>query len=184
MLLLSTTALLCHCIPISELETSQHLSREEANLLNAIHQRMRIMQDEAAKPTAMRNISVDSYDVVILQIVAPDTGYYHLQLEDRNGDVVFIVSVRHTYGSQRNVLVLNTRKSGIWGHEVMPSGFKFKPGDATTIIVVKKDEAFLVVQDNVKIALFLYRLDPDTVRRIEVKSVGSEVAEDAFLDVW
>ena len=168
LLLLSTAALLCHCIPASELEAKDDLScKQIPTEFNYVIQRRKCITqlDDASTPGAKIILSLDEFKIgyaVALRILAPDTGYYHVQFKDGDGNLVFLISVRHSYRHERNTLVLNTKENGKWGREVRPTGFKFEPGVFSYMLITTTEEGFRLQQQihegSSEIAFFPYRL--------------------------
>ena len=199
LLLLSTAALLCHCIPASKLE-----AKEEAKLLNAFFQRLQIMQDASPSPPPLfgdevlgqaspnqHSIRPDRFsvgDTVTYHFLAPETGRVYLDLLDDDGNnVILHVDARYDWSSSRNTLVLNTFQNGAWQTEARPTGFDFSPNTAVTVMVRAKETGFSIFTGKceTQIALFPYRsgLSVESVSRIRVTSEGNEAAKSVNLGI-
>ena len=187
-LLLASSAFFCHCTfdePTTAPQrggTGKELSRLE--VMKAYYQKLAIMQSSSIE----HNLVLDDFKVgyeVALQIKAPDTGLFALNLNGTGEDVVLHIVARYDWLGERNVLVLNTFQGGRWESEVRPNGFNFQPGINMTLDVVAKSGGFDVLQDNELIVTFPYRsgLPVDSVRRIGVISVDNQSAQNAHLTV-
>ena len=187
-LLLASNALFCHCtsyqpttIPRPE-GTGKESNRLE--VMKAYYQNLAIMQSSSIE----HNLVLDDFKVgyeVSLQIKAPNTGLFALNLYSTGDNIVLHIVARYDWLGERNVLVLNTFQGGSWESEVRPTGFNFQPGITMTLDVVAKSGGFDVLQDNRLIVSFPYRsgLPVDSVRHIRVISVDNQSARNAHLTI-
>ena len=130
-LLLASSAFLCHCTsdwPTTAPQrggTGKELSQLE--VMKAYYQNLAIMQSSSIK----HNLILDDFKVgyeVSLQIKAPNTGRFALNLYGTGENIVLHIIARYNWLGERNVLVLNTFQGGRWVKEVRPTGFNFQPG--------------------------------------------------------
>ena len=126
----------------------------------------------------------------MLQIEAPKTGLFSLDLYSTGGNIVLhiIISARiYNWLSERNVLVLNTFQEGSLESEMRPTGFIFQPGIGMTLDVVVKSGGVDVLQDNRLFASFPYTYRSDlpvnSVRRIRVVSVNNQSAQNELFTI-
>ena len=186
-LLLASSAFLCHCTndwPTTVPRPDKEKKSSRMEMLNAYYQNLVMQQSSSIE----RDIAVDDFKVgyeVSLQIRAPSTGLFALNLYDGSDNIVLHIVARYDWMGERNVLVLNSFQGGNWESEVRPTGFNFQPGIAMTLDVVAEKGGFDVLQNNRDIVSFPYRngLPVESVRRIRVISVDNQSAQDATLAV-
>lgn len=185
-LLLASSALFCHCTPyqpttIPRPEFGKELSLQE--MMKAYYQSMAIMQSFIEHNLVLEDFKV-GYEVS-LQITAPSTGLFALNLHGTDDNIVLHIVARYDWMGNRNVLVLNTFQGGKWESEVRPTRFNFQPGICMNLVVVAKSSGFDVLQDNQVIVFFPYRsgVPVDSVRRIQVLSGDNDSAQNVHLTV-
>ena len=150
-LLLATIALLCQCEAHSldydyvearyQKPVPQRISKFYDNVNAAYNPLVKEQQSSSS-----HNISIEplnTRDNVFCSYTAPDTGRVIFSLvQKETDDLVLNIGVRYTFGSEKNVLVLNSRKDGKWGEEVRPSGFDFSPNIQVNLFVSVGDAGF------------------------------------------
>ena len=87
---------------------------------------------------SVKDVSVNTFTAfmnVYYQYIPDGTGRVILSLAGTNIDeeIVFNIGARARYGSDKNVLVLNTKVNGKWKKEMRPPGFPFTPGTNTAV---------------------------------------------------
>ena len=200
-LLLSAIVLLCQ---FSATEAN-FLDYVEAQYQKAVQKRLSKFYDnvnaaynplvEGQQSSSSRSINVEQLttgDTIFFFYIAPDTGRVILSLvHEETDDLILNIGVRYTFGTEKNVLVLNSRKDGIWGKEIRPSGFDFSPNIQVNLLVTAGDVGFDIyaVNDNgvpQYISAFSYRpgLPLDLVNLIRVQSDGNSAVDNVGLGVF
>ena len=134
-----------------------------------------------------RSIGVETLTVgdrILLKYTAPDpaTGRVILRLmENETNDLILNIGIRYTFGSEKNVLVLNHRKNNVFGSKIRPSGFDFSPNIDMQVLVSVEDEGFhisTIANGNDQfIGVFPYRLPVDLVNIIRLQTERNSVID-------
>ena len=194
-LLLATIALLCQCEAYSldyvEAQYQKLVPQQISKFVNAAYNPLvKGQQSSSSHSIGIEPLNTD--DAVFCSYTAPDTGRVIFSLvQKETDDLVLNIGVRYTFGSEKNVLVLNSRKDGKWGEEIRPSGFDFSPNIQVNLVVSVGDAGFdIYTVDNNGvshyIATFPYRpgLPVSLVNLIRVQSAGNSGVDNVGLGIF
>ena len=115
-------------------------------------------------------------EAVEVTFVAPSLNDVQLRLIDDDLGYVPLAAIARYQSSSfaDDKFILNTYR-GRWGDEVRPSGYDFTPGIVMKLRVEMTPGCFHVIANDVELTCFNYRLHPDTVDRIQVRSDNAEI---------
>ena len=138
----------------------------------------------------VEQLTVD--DTVVLSYTSPEKGRVILRfIQEETNDIIFSIDLRYTYDkfNEKNVVVFNSRKDGVWGREMRPRGFNFTPNVEVKVIVIRSYAAFdvfTIIEDGETLyaGSFPYRLSPDLVNLVRVEADGNNAVDNVGFGVF